>query len=69
MANDTISSFMFCKRLQECICYGRQVDREQDRITILLVSNLFVEMFSKIDCSIEISAQYGYIYDIKNWEY
>ena len=40
---------------KECICYGRQVDREQDRITILLISNLFVEMFSKIDCSVDIS--------------
>ena len=42
------------------------MDREQDRITILLISNLFVENFSKIDCSIEISVEYGYIYDIRN---
>ena len=39
---------------------------EEDRITILLISNLFVEIFSKIDCPIEISVEYGYIYDIRN---
>ena len=61
--------YVLQKDFKEYICYGRQVDREQDRITILLISNLFVEIFSKIDCSIEISVEYGYIYDIRNWEY
>ena len=61
--------YVLQKDFKECICYGRQVDREQDRITILLISNLFVEIFSKIDSSIEISVEYGYIYDIRNWEY
>ena len=54
------------KGLQRMNLLWHQVDREQDRITILLISNFLVEIFSKIDRSIKISVEYGYIYDIRN---
>ena len=42
-----------------------QVDRQQDKLTILSIFDSFVENLTEIDHSLEIGVEFEHIYDIK----